>query len=245
MDRNLVMTVLEQLRRRLIIIVIAVAAGSILSFYFVDPIRQMLLLPGRGLEIEIIFLTPSEVFMANLRLAVVAGAVISLPVTLYQVAALIGAVNHHFKKKALLLAATMFLLFALGICFSYFVVFPFTLDFFLSFSRADLVPKFSINHYISFSVSFLAAFGLVFQLPLAFWFLGVAGLVDAALLRRNRKFALLIILVVSAIITPPDVFSQIMMAIPLLLLYELGTFMVYLARRSERVGKKLGSDPQS
>ena len=98
MDRNLVMTVLEQLRRRLIIIVIAVAAGSILSFYFVDPIRQMLLLPGRGWRLRLYF-NSSEVFMANLRLAVAAGAVISLPVTLYQVAALIGAVNHHFKKK--------------------------------------------------------------------------------------------------------------------------------------------------
>ncbi len=242
MDRNLVMTILEQLRKRLIIMAITVAAGSILCFCFVEPIRQVLLLPGRGLQIEMIFLTPSEVFMSNLRLAVVAGAVVSLPVILYQVAALIGVVNRHFKKKAIFLAGAMFVLFALGICFSYFVVFPFTLEFFLSFSRADLIPKFSINQYISFSVSFLAAFGLVFQLPLAFWFLGVAGLVNTSFLRRNRKYALLVILIISAILTPPDVFSQIMMAIPLMLLYELGIVMVYLTRRGEQAKKGLKTD---
>ncbi|HHX87871.1 MAG TPA: twin-arginine translocase subunit TatC [Firmicutes bacterium] len=238
MDRNLVMIFLEQLRKRLIIMAITVTVASILCFYFVEPIRQVLLLPGRGLQIEMIFLTPSEVFMSNLRLAVVTGLVVSLPVILYQVTALIGAVNRHFKKKAFFLAGAMFVLFVLGLSFSYFVVFPFALKFFLSFSRADLIPKFSINQYITFTVSFLAVFGLVFQLPLAFWFLGVAGLVSSSFLRRNRKYALLVILIISAVLTPPDVFSQIMMAIPLTLLYELGIVMVYFARRDQKVRKR-------
>ncbi len=245
MDRKLVMTFLEHLRKRLIIMAVAVAAGSILCFGFVEPIRRILLWPGRNMPIEMIFLTPPEVFISNLRLAVVSGAIISLPVVLYQAAALIGVINRHFKKKALFLAGTMFVLFALGICFSYFVVFPFTLEFFLSFSRADLIPKFSINQYVSFSVSFLGAFGLVFQLPLVFWFLGIAGLTNVSFLRRNRKYALLVILIISAILTPPDVFSQIMMAIPLMLLYELGIFMVYLARKGERAEKSLKTDLQT
>jgi len=233
------------LRRRLIVIFLAVAVGSALGFYFVEPIRQLLLCPGRDLPMEMIFLTPSEVFMSNLRLAAVVGVTVSLPVILYQVSALAGAINRHFKKKALFLVGSMFLLFVLGVGFSYFVVFPFTLEFFLSFSRADLIPKFSINEYVSFSVSFLAAFGLVFQLPLAFWFLGAAGLVNTHFLRHNRKYALLAILVISAILTPPDVFSQIMMAVPLMLLYELGIFMVFLACREERIKNKLETDLQA
>lgn len=237
MDRNLVISFLGQLRKRLIIMAVSVTAGSILCFCFVEPIRRVLLFPGRDLHIEMIFLNPSEVFMSNLRLAVVAGMIVSLPIILYQAAALIGAVNRHFKKKAVFLAGGMFLLFVLGICFAYFVVFPFTLEFFLSFSRDDLIPKFSIGQYVSFSVSFLMVFGLVFQLPLAFWFLGLAGLVNTTFLRHNRKYALLVILIISAILTPPDVFSQIMMAIPLMLLYELGIFMVYLARRGEQAKK--------
>ncbi|MDZ4133708.1 MAG: twin-arginine translocase subunit TatC, partial [Dethiobacteria bacterium] len=98
----------------------------------------------------------------------------------------------------------------------------------------DLVPNFSFARYISFATSFLFSFGLVFQLPVVFWFLGSIGLVNTTFLRRNRKFALLIIVIASAILTPPDIFSQVLMSIPLMVLYELGIFMVYLANRKKK-----------
>jgi sec-independent protein translocase protein TatC len=128
----------------------------------------------------------------------------------------------------------MYILFVLGVSFAYFVVLPYALNFFVGFSAADLVPNFSIARYISFTTAFIFSFGLVFQLPVVFWFLGSIGLVNTAFLRRNRKYALLIIMIVSAILTPPDVFSQVLMAIPLLVLYELGIFMVYLATRKKK-----------
>ncbi len=132
----------------------------------------------------------------------------------------------------------MYILFALGLSFAYYVVFPFALNFFLSFASSDLVPRFSISQYLSFAISFLFAFGLVFQLPLVFWFLGLIGVVNSSFLRRNRKFALLIIVIVSAILTPPDVFSQILMSIPLLLLYELGIMLVSFTQRNKPLVEK-------
>ena len=129
------------------------------------------------------------------------------------------------------MTAAICLLFLLGLSFAYLVVFPFAMNFFLGFATAELGAEWSIARYLSFATSFLFAFGLVFQIPLIFWFLGSIGVLSAAFLRRNRKFAIVIILILAAVLTPPDVFSQIMMAIPLLLLYECGILMVAIAGR--------------
>jgi len=93
------------------------------------------------------------------------------------------------------------------------------------------VAEFSIARYLSFATTLLFSFGLIFQLPLAFWFLGQIGILNKEFLRRNRKFALLFILIVAAVLTPPDVFSQILMAIPLMLLYEIGIVLVHFAQK--------------
>ncbi len=234
---------LEELRKRLIIITVLVFMFAIISFSFSDFVRNILLMPANlayagldstGLDMQLIFLTPSEALLANIRLAFITSATVTLPVILYQLVALVMAVVGRPRSAAFLLALVMYILFALGISFAYFVVLPFALNFFIGFSGADLVPNFSIARYISFTTGFIFSFGLVFQLPVVFWFLGSIGLVNTAFLRRNRKFALLIIVIASAILTPPDIFSQVLMSIPLMVLYELGIFMVYLANRKKK-----------
>lgn len=242
MEKKLQILFFEELRKRLIIITVLVFSLAIISFAFNEEIRHLLLLPGEmaytGLEEEgmvnqLVFLTPSEALVANLRLAFITSAAISLPVILYQLLALGMTAMGRTKKSALLLTLIMYVLFALGASFAYFVVLPFALNFFVGFSGADLVPTFSITRYISFTTSFIFSFGLVFQLPVVFWFMGSIGLVNTTFLRRNRKFALLIIIIFSAVLTPPDIFSQVLMSIPLMILYELGIFMVYLAWRKK------------
>ncbi len=188
---------------------------------------------------DLIYLQPAEALMADLQLAFVTAVLITLPLILYQLVALIMAVRGLSRKSVFLLTVFMYVLFALGTSFSYFVVFPFALNFFLSFSTADLIPRFSISNYLSFATRFLFSFGLVFQLPLVFWFLGRAGLVGTAFLRRNRKYALLIILIFSAILTPPDVFSQVLMVCPLLLLYEIGIILVHISERKRRKASEI------
>jgi sec-independent protein translocase protein TatC len=243
MDRDRLILFFEELRKRLIIIIVLVFVFAIVSFNFSDQVRHLLLLPGqrgyfgleaRGIDLQLIFLTPAEALMANLKLAFITSATLTLPIILYQLVALVTAAAGMAKRAAFILAIVMYLLFSLGFSFAYFVVLPFALNFFIGFAAADLVPNFSFARYISFTTSFLFSFGLVFQLPVVFWFLGSIGLINTKFLRRNRKYALLIIVVISAILTPPDVFSQVLMAIPLMLLYELGIFMVYLAWRKKK-----------
>ncbi len=251
MDKESIIALFEDLRKRLIIITATVFVFAVISFAFSDQVRQILMVPadlayadlaGQGLDLQLIFLTPSEALLVNLRLAFITSAIVTLPVILYQLVALIMAVAGMPGRKSILLTLIMYLLFAIGISFAYFVVLPFALNFFIGFASADLVPTFSFARYISFVSSFLLSFGLVFQLPVVFWFLGSVGIVDTGFLRRNWKYALLIITVTAAIITPPDIFSQVLMIIPLMLLYELGIFMVYLANRRkdpERTEAKL------
>lgn len=243
MDRDRLILFFEELRKRLITIIVLVFVFAIVSFNFSDQVRHLLLLPGqrgyfgleaRGMDMQLIFLTPAEALMANLKLAFITSATLTLPIILYQLVALVTAAAGMAKRAAFILAIVMYLLFILGFSFAYFVVLPFALNFFIGFAAADLVPNFSFARYISFTTSFLFSFGLVFQLPVVFWFLGSIGLINTKFLRRNRKYALLIIVIISAILTPPDVFSQVLMAIPLMLLYELGIFMVYLAWRKKK-----------
>lgn len=244
-----------ELRKRLIIIVIIITLGAVACFIFIEHIRNILLLPGKGLEAEglpaflktlwgyfllpetghemrMIYLTPAEALMANLRLAVISSIVVTLPVLLYQLAALVLSTVRHRRGTTIMFTVAMYLLFVLGLAFAYCVVLPFALNFFLGFGVImDAEADFSITFYISFMTTFLFAFGLVFQLPLVFWFLGSLGVVSTGFLRRNRKFALLIIIIFAAILTPPDIFSQVLMAIPLMVLYEMGIFLVYLTGR--------------
>ncbi len=243
MEKEKIINLFEELRTRLMIIAVAVFLLAIVSFTFSDEIRYILLLPAEmaysgldadGLDLQLIFLTPSEALVANLRLAFITSGIVTLPLILYQLLALALVAVGKARKSAVMLTLIMYFLFALGISFSYFVVLPFALNFFIGFSGADLMPSFSIARYISFTTSFILSFGLVFQMPVFFWFLGSIGLITTAFLRKNRKFALLIIIIFASVLTPPDIFSQVLMAIPLMLLYELGIFMVFLAWRKKK-----------
>ncbi len=246
MEKTFTISFLEELRKRLITITVLVFLGAVGCFIYIDKIRQFLVLPGKGLEIHLVFLNPQEALLANMHLAFMAGVLIMLPLLLYQLVSLLTTLTRHKRKGAFLLTAAMYVLFALGLSFAYFVVFPFALNFFLSFATADLIPRFSVSQYLSFAITFLFGFGLVFQLPLVFWFLGLIGVLKSSFLRRNRKYAVLIILIVSAILTPPDVFSQILMAVPLMILYELGIVLVDFARRSKaRTGVGRNSVPST
>ncbi len=242
MEKRDILLIFEELRNRLIIIAVTVFIFAVVSFAFADLIRQALLLPANlayksldtvGLDLQLVFLTPSEALLANLRLAFITSAAVTLPIILYQLLAIAMKVVGRDKKAAVILTFVMYVLFGLGTSFAYFVVLPFALNFFIGFSGADLVPTFSIARYLTFTTSFIFSFGLVFQLPVLFWFLGSIGLISTTFLRRNRKFALLIVIIFASVLTPPDIFSQVLMAIPLMLLYELGIFMVYLASRNK------------
>ena len=224
---------LDELRKRIIIIAAFILVAAIISFTFVNGILDFLTAPAG--KLDLIYTTPAEAFMAQIRLAFTAGAVLTLPLTFYQVLAFIMPALRRVERRTIIpLLFFMNLLFFLGMAFSYYVVFPFALRFFMGFETETLVPLFTISRYIAFVVTFLISFGAVFQIPVIFWFLGRIGLISSTFLRKKRKFAILVMAVLSAVITPPDIFSQLLMVAPLLLLYEIGIFLVRLTERKRK-----------
>ncbi len=221
---------LAELRVRLFISAGALLVAAIVCFSNISVIRGILTGPLDGLQL--IFLSPPEAFMSNLRLALISGLVLASPVIIYEALAFIfpGLTRPERIFFLLVLAGTV-ILFGSGVLFAYYFVFPMTLNFFLQFAANQLEPRFTVSEYISFVFSFHLGFGLAFQLPLLTWALGKLGLLTSGFLKRNRKIALLVMLVLSAIITPPDVVSQVAMTLPLLLLYEIGIVMVLISER--------------
>lgn len=224
---------LEELRKRLFICIGCLLLTTIVSFAFADLLHAILLKPAG--KLELIYVTPPEAMMANLRLAFMAGLVLSMPVLLFQLLAFITPGLHSHEKKIIIPAVlAIVVFFALGVLFAYYIAFPYAISFFMNFTSAQVKPMFTISNYLSFITKFLFGFGVIFELPILFLVLGTLHLVSAAFLRKNRKYALLIIAIVSAILTPPDVVSQIMMMFPLFLLYELGIWLVVFSQRVSR-----------
>ena len=212
---------LEELRKRILWSVIAVGLGFIATFYFSERIIKFLAYP---LGIKLVFLTPTEAFWVNMKVALVAGLMLTLPVVLYQVWAFIapGLLPHERKfATPFVILSTIF--FAIGATFCLRYVIPFAIRFLLTYKTEDLTPMISVGAYVDFVLKFTLAFGLVFELPLALTLAAKLGLVTPQFLSRNRKYAILINAIAAALLTPtPDAFNMLLMLAALTLLYELG-----------------------
>lgn len=216
---------LEELRKRLIVCFIAVGIGFVLSYGFKEKLFQILTRPLISVMQagdKLIFTGLPEAFFTYLKVAFLSGIMISVPVLLYQFWMFVAP--GLYDKERRLLVPIVFLssfFFIGGALFGYFIVFPFGFKFFLGFASETIQPLPSMREYLSFSAKLLLAFGLVFELPLLVTFLAKMGLVSVDFLKKNRKYALLLFFIFSAILTPPDVVTQIMMAFPLMVLYEI------------------------
>ena len=227
------MTVLQhfaELRSRLFTAGAVFLVLSSVSFIFAEPIRYLMTRPVEGLRL--VFFSPPEALMAQFKLALLSGAVLASPVILYQLVAFIYPALTPLEKKICLrsLLGAIFL-FGGGAAFSYGVAFPLVLRYLLQYGGGSATPKLAVSDYISMFFSFNLAFGVIFLLPLVGWVLGRLDLIRAQQLRRWRKYALLVILILAAVLTPPDPLTQILMALPLVLLYEACILMVQLGYR--------------
>jgi len=227
---------LEELRWRLIIVIIALAVLFVISFSFSERILLLLKEPIR--DYDLVILSPTEAFFAHLKLSFFVALLAAAPVIFYEIWAFIApGLLQKEKKYTIPFVALASLFFILGLIFCYSVILPFGLKFLLTYKTAGLTPKLSISQYLSFYTRMMLVFGIVFELPVATIFLTKIGVIRPAVLTRNRKYAVLIIFIASAILTPPDVITQILMAIPLLFLYEIsiiGSKMVY-RRKAESI----------
>ncbi len=216
---------LEELRKRLVICLIAVGAGFLLSYGFKERLFQILTRPLMAVMASgdhLVFTGLPEAFFTYLKVALLTGLMLAAPIVLYQFWAFVAPGLYKTERRLLLPVVVLSSFFFVGgALFGYFVVFPYGFQFFLSFATETIRPLPSMKEYLGFSAKLLLAFGLAFEMPLVITFLARMGAVSVPFLKKNRKYAVLLFFAGAAILTPPDVVTQVMMALPLMLLYEI------------------------
>ncbi|KAA3658539.1 MAG: twin-arginine translocase subunit TatC [Calditrichaeota bacterium] len=247
---------LEELRWRLIRSVAAILIGAIVAFFFAEHILYFLQVPfdaavrmyaersGGTDAVErakLIYLAPTEGFMIQIKVSIFAGLIFMLPYIFYQIWQFVapGLLEKEKRIVPKIIAASTFF-FLVGALFCWAVVLRFGLAFLLGFQSESLQATITINEYMSFVVLLILTFGLVFELPILAFFLTKMGIVTSQGMREKRSYSIVGIFIISAFVTPPDVFTQMALAIPLLALYELS---IYVSRFVER--KKQNDDSES
>lgn len=233
---------LEELRRVLIISIASVFAMAVVCWFFSDAALKMLLQPLDGTDSQMIYIGVTEAIMTKIKLAFFMGFLASLPVILWQ---LWGFVIPALRKMERIYF-TLFILFSCllfvgGVAFGFLVVFKFCVNFLLRYGGPELLPMLTIGKYVSFTINFLLPFGLIFEMPLASFFLARMGILSYRTLVKGRKMAIVVAVVIaSAVVTSPDIFTVLLVASPIYLLYEVSAGIVRLvewSRERKQAGK--------
>ncbi|MCL4514619.1 MAG: twin-arginine translocase subunit TatC [Firmicutes bacterium] len=224
---------LDELRRRLIWIAVFLAASTVAAYFYAP--RLLLQMAGSTLK-QMVFLSPSEAFFAQIKIAVAVGAIITLPMALWHLWRFISpSLNRRQRRLGFLLVPISFLLFVGGVTFAYFLIIPAAMRFFLTFAGDNLEAMITVNNYISFVLGLALPFGLVFELPVLVLFLAWLGIIRPEALAKKRRYAILGIFVLAAVLTPtPDIFTQTMMALPMIVLFEISILIARLVWRKKR-----------
>ncbi len=242
---------LEELRSRLIWVAVSVLSLSVAGFFivtqfniigllkrpFVDAMENLIASPDFTSVVpggQLLFTSPTEPMTVTLKLAFVFGVIMALPIIVYHTWSFMSPALFEKEKKVVVPAVVGgFVLFLMGVAMAYFLVLPLGLRFLLGFQTEALTPIITIGEYLRFATRLILAFGVIFELPLVSLLLAVLGLITADTLRRFRRHALVGVAVVSAILTPADVLTMLMMMGPLVILYEFSILLVAMVGRRQ------------
>ncbi len=249
---------LGDLRKRIITSLVALLLTFVITFNFSEEIFKGLMFPLKNnisfsLKSPVVKIVPqeklpsnmklyffriTEAFWVNIKIAFVAGLMLALPVIFHQLWKFISpGLLPKEKKYVLPFIAAASGLFLLGAAFCFFIVLPFAINFLLTYKVGDfLMPWLSVGEYADFCLKFILAFGVIFELPIAIIFATRMGIVTPKALAKNRKYAILAAFIIAAILTPtPDMFNQILMAIPIIILYETGILIsrIFIRKKAE------------
>ncbi len=230
---------LTELRSRLIWSLIGLFVGFLACWGFSDIIFDIIRKPiSPHLSTEtggLVFTAPMDKFLAHIKVSFLASVVVTCPFWIYQVWMFVAPGLYKNEKKAAL--AFIFLgsaLFITGVLFVYYVVFPLAFQFLMGFGGETDVPMITIGDYLSFFITATLVFGLAFEMPLILLILGTMGVVNAEMLSSRRRYAIVLLAILSAMATPPDMISMFLMLAPMLLLYELSILLVrFTAAKAE------------
>ncbi len=218
---------LEELRWRIIYSLIGLVVGTIICWIFIDfLVNEILLLPAKHAGVELQNLKPFGQLILFFEVAVIGGVILSLPNIFYQFWKFIApALKKNERKYISSIVAFSTLCFLIGIVFAYFVMLPYSLKFAVNFGTPEIKNVFAINEYMSIIIGIMLGMGIVFELPMISFFLSRLGILKPAYLSKYRRHAVVLIFITAAFLTPPDPVSQIILAIPLYLLYEISIFI--------------------
>ncbi|ETA81412.1 twin-arginine translocase subunit TatC [Youngiibacter fragilis] len=222
---------LGELRRRLIYSVIFFLGGAGFCYYHVEKLIIDMLDKAPGMEF--VAIAPEELLLSQIRIAFLGGVIVASPLIIMQIWLFIKPGLVAREKRYLLLSlfvGAMF--FASGLAFAYMVILPMTLKFLAGFEMDRISSLISFSSYLSFATNMLLSFGLVFELPIVMLLLSLFGILKAKTVVKFRKHILIIILTVAAFLTPPDIVSQLLMAVPMLVLFEVGIMFARVAEKS-------------
>ncbi|MGB9734758.1 MAG: twin-arginine translocase subunit TatC [bacterium] len=249
---------LEELRKRIIISIVFVAIGATAGFYFAEDLLDLIEFPLRSRlhlsihspyismitvahPIKLVFIKPIEAIWTYLKLGLIAGLVITLPFVLYELWLFIKpGLYPNERKYVRIFVISGGLFFLIGGIFSFVIVLPFAIHFLLSVGGGNLLPMISVGEYVDFCLQLILSFGLIFELPFAILILVAIGIVTPKALAEKRRYAIVGAFILGAILSPsPDVFNQTLIAVPLILLYEIGILLsrIFVSRRKKETNK--------
>ena len=233
---------LSELRRRVLISVLALLVGSAAAFVFFRQIIEILVAPARDLDTgggQLVFVEVTELLTTSIKISFVGGFVLALPVILYQVIMFIApGLTGREKRYLLSFLPGVLLAFVAGVAFAYYVLTPPALHFLLTFGGDVATPLIRVSNLVNLMLRLLFWMGIAFETPLVMYLLAQLGIVNARMLSRFRRYWVVVAFVLGAVITPTfDPVHQALVAIPLLLLYELGVLLARLAGRGRRASQ--------
>ena len=228
---------LLELRKLLIFVAAAIVIGFVIGFYFLcSPVMDFIIRPIEARGITIIYTAVSEALTTQFKVSLIIGIVLASPFIVWRIWMFVKPAL--YENEIRLIRALFFLalvLFLLGIVFCYRYVYNLAIDFFLVAGENLATPMLSIDKYVGFLFSFLLPFGIVFELPVALYIAAHMGWVKYESLKKGRKFVFFGIFVLAAILTPPDVVSQIMLGVPMYVLYEIGVQVVRITKPKRKI----------
>lgn len=227
---------LDELRKRLTIMVVVTLIASAALFTKVELVLDYFLAINPGMDL--VFITPSELLVVYVQLSLIMALIICSPINIYEIWAFVEK-GLYRKEKIYIIITLIFgvIFFVAGIAFCYFMVLPTTLKFFMRITVQEITSMISIKSYISFINTMLLCFGAVFEMPVLVFLLSKLEILKPEFLRKNRGLLVVVIFILAAIITPPDVISQIMLAIPMVLLLQISIFICTIVDKTN--SKKL------
>ena len=221
---------LEELRWRLLKSIISIFVMMVLCFLVSDQILDILLYPGQNIDppVPLQVLKVQTVFIIKLEIALFAGIILSLPVIFYQLWNFLAPGLHLKERKILpVIVFASVVCFLIGGMFAYFIIIPYALQFFLNLAPVNIENNIALDFYIGFLLRLIIVFGVVFELPMLSLVLTKFGILTPAFMRKYRRYAIVGAFILGAILTPPDPTTQVFLALPIVILYEISIYISY------------------